>query len=61
MLHPNIIGNYECNKSVMLAQDGVQLTANLESDIATNFGRQAITSVNGSTFLANNKLHQEVF
>ena len=61
MLHPNILGNYERNKSVMLEQDGVKLMADFESETATNYGRQAVTTVDGATFLGNTKLHQEVF
>ena len=61
MLHPNIIGNYERNKSMMLEQEGVQLKATFQSDVASNFGRQTVTTVDGTTFLSNNKLHHEVF
>jgi NADP-dependent aldehyde dehydrogenase len=61
MLHPNIIGAYESNKNKMLAQKGLQTTAKVEKEVATNFGRQIITTVEGATFLANTNLHQEVF
>ncbi|MFD0761337.1 aldehyde dehydrogenase (NADP(+)) [Lutibacter aestuarii] len=61
MLHPNIIGNYENNKAKMLIQKGLQTVANLSKEVSTNYGRQAITTVEGSTFLTNINLHQEVF
>jgi NADP-dependent aldehyde dehydrogenase len=61
MLHPTIIGNYESNKAKMQAQLGLKTTATLNSDVSTNYGRQAITTVEGATFLANTNLHQEVF
>lgn len=61
MLHPNIIGAYESNKAKMLAQKGLQTTANVEKEVASNYGRQIITTVEGATFLANTNLHQEVF
>lgn len=61
MLHPNIIGAYESNKALMLAQKGLQTTAAVEKDVSINYGRQIITTVEGATFLTNTSLHQEVF
>jgi len=61
MLHPNIIGAYESNKSKMQEQSGLTTTASYENDVAVNYGRQAITTVEGSTFIENTTLHQEVF
>ncbi|WP_445725536.1 aldehyde dehydrogenase (NADP(+)) [Flavobacterium sp.] len=61
MLHPNIIGAYEANKTKMLAQNGLQTTAFLDKKILKNYGRQIITTVDGATFLENTNLHQEVF
>ena len=61
MLHPNIIGAFESNKLKMLAQKGLQTTATFEKAVSKNYGRQAITTVEGATFLANTNLHQEVF
>lgn len=61
MLHPNIIGAYENNKAIMLAQKGVETSAKLTNTISKNYGSQLITTVNGTTFLENSKLHQEVF
>ena len=61
MLHPNIIGAYEKNKEKALAQDGLQLVSQYEQDISHNVARQAVTTVEGETFLDNPTLHQEVF
>ena len=61
MLHPNIIGAYETKKTAMLKQTGLQTAAIFSEEIATNYGRQAITTVEGAAFLQNTALHQEVF
>lgn len=61
MLHPNIIGAYESNKAKMQEQKGLQTTASVTRDVAVNYGRQAIATVEGGTFLTNTALHQEVF
>ena len=61
MLHPNIIGAYETKKSAMQKQVGLQTAASFTNEIAANYGRQAITTVEGATFLQNPALHQEVF
>jgi alpha-ketoglutaric semialdehyde dehydrogenase len=61
MLHPNIIGAYESNKAIMQEQSGLETKASFSTDIAVNYGRQTITTVEGATFLNNTALHQEVF
>jgi NADP-dependent aldehyde dehydrogenase len=61
MLHPNIIGAYENNKQNALSQEGIEKIVDLETDVSPNFARQAITTVDGDTFLKNPTLHQEVF
>lgn len=61
MLHPNIVGAYETNKAKIQEQQGLQTTTNVHKEIAANYGRQAITTVEGATFLVNTTLHQEVF
>ncbi|PHQ57693.1 MAG: aldehyde dehydrogenase (NADP(+)) [Lutibacter sp.] len=61
MLHPAIIGAYENNKTKMQEQDGLKTTASLNKDVADNYGKQTITTVEGTTFLNNTALHQEVF
>ncbi|BAO76074.1 aldehyde dehydrogenase (NADP(+)) [Winogradskyella sp. PG-2] len=61
MLHPNIIGAYEHNKQKAISQPRLTVTADYESDVQTNYARQAITTVEGKTFIENPTLHQEVF
>ncbi|MFH4963384.1 aldehyde dehydrogenase (NADP(+)) [Gaetbulibacter sp. M235] len=61
MLHPNIIGAYENNKSKMISQAGLSVVSDFENDVQTNYAKQAITTVEGQTFLENTNLHQEVF
>ena len=61
MLHPNIFGAYEKNKAKALAQPELRVVANYGADVQENYARQAITTVEGKTFLANTTLHQEVF
>ncbi len=61
MLHPNIIGNYERNKQKVLEQDGLTVKADYQEDVAVNHARQTIVTVEGTTFLNNTTLHQEVF
>ena len=61
MLHPNIVGAYESNKGKALSQKGLQLVAEYDHEIGANIARQAVTTVEGDTFLDNPALHQEVF
>lgn len=61
MLHPNIIGAYESNKQKVISQSGLNIVADYNSDIKSNYARQTITTVEGITFLENTTLHQEVF
>ena len=61
MLHPNIYGAYENNKATALEQSEVNILADYNSDVETNYARQAVTKVKGSTFLENPTLHNEVF
>ena len=61
MLHPNIIGAYENNKKMAVSQDNLQVAADYSDDVQPNFARQTVTTVEGSTFLENSTLHQEVF
>lgn len=61
MLHPNIIGAYESNKAKALAQPELSVIADYGTDVQTNYARQAITTVEGKSFLENTALHQEVF
>lgn len=61
MIHPNIIGAYESNKANAIAQPQLSVVADYDNDVQSNYGRQAITTVEGKTFLENTTLHQEVF
>jgi len=61
MLHPNIIGAYESNKQSALSQPHLSVVAAYETDVQPNYAKQALTTVEGETFLNNPTLHQEVF
>jgi len=61
MLHPNIAGAYETNKSKVLSQSGLKVLAGYENDVEANYARQVVTTVEGDTFLNNPTLHHEVF
>lgn len=61
MLHPNIIGAYEANKQKALAESGISLVEEFSQEVAVNHARQAVSTVDGDTFLNNPQLHQEVF
>ncbi|MDG1810969.1 MAG: aldehyde dehydrogenase (NADP(+)) [Polaribacter sp.] len=61
MLHPNIVGAYNSNKSKVISQDGIEVLADFSGDSKSNYGRQVVSKVDGTTFLANPTLHQEVF
>ncbi|NNK71763.1 MAG: aldehyde dehydrogenase family protein, partial [Flavobacteriaceae bacterium] len=61
MLHPNIIGAYEQKSKQAKQQTSLEVVAEYDSDVAVNYARQAITTVDGHTFLENSTLHQEVF
>ncbi|MGB0891571.1 MAG: aldehyde dehydrogenase (NADP(+)) [Flavobacteriaceae bacterium] len=61
MLHPNIVGAYESNKAKALSQSGLVVVADYENEVQSNYATQVITTVEGSTFLGNPTLHQEVF
>jgi NADP-dependent aldehyde dehydrogenase len=61
MLHPNILGAYDGNKSKALTQTDVQIVADYDQEVQTNYAKQAIVTVDGKKFLENPTLHQEVF
>ncbi len=61
MLHPNIVGAYESNKAKALAQPELSVIADYATDVQTNYARQAITTVEGKSFMENTTLHHEVF
>jgi len=60
MLHPNIKDAYTTLKNEVTSQVGVTtLTKPLSVDV--NYADQSVAMLNGATFLANPKVHQEVF
>jgi 2,5-dioxopentanoate dehydrogenase len=61
MLHPNIIGAYVSSKQKTISQRGIRIVADYNSDVKSNYARQLVTTVEGSIFLENTTLHQEVF
>ena len=44
-----------------LTQNELSVVAHYDSEVKTNYARQAITTVQGNIFLKNSNLHQEVF
>lgn len=61
MLHPNIKSAYEKYKSNALEQDAVKIEAVYKDAVKPNYAKQTVVSVEGSVFLNNKILHQEVF
>jgi len=61
MLHPNIKNGYDTNTANLLAQKGVEVVGKIESELDANYASPHITSVSGSDFLSNPKMHKEVF
>ena len=61
MLHPNIKIGFDKNRESVTSQEGVVTVAKIEGDIKNNFAASVIASVSGTDFLANPKIHQEVF
>ena len=61
MLHPNISNAYEANKAKTIEQPELNVIANYETDVQSNYAQQAVTKVSGASFIANKTLHQEVF
>ena len=61
MLHPNIKAGYSKNEGSVTSQEGVVTVAKIEGNVKDNFAASTIASVSGTDFLANTKIHQEVF
>ena len=61
MLHPNIIGAYESNKAKALSQPELNVLADYNTEVQSNYARQVVSKVQGATFLENPTLHNEVF
>ncbi len=61
MLHPNIHANFNSGKTKLKEQVGVNVIAEYKAEVAPNFAAQMVLKVDGTTFLNNPTLHQEVF
>jgi alpha-ketoglutaric semialdehyde dehydrogenase len=61
MLHPNIYAKYNEGKKELSAQKGITVTADYKKATDPNTAQPSILKVNGADFLANTKLHKEVF
>jgi NADP-dependent aldehyde dehydrogenase len=61
MLHPNIYAKYNEGKNDLSIQNGVTVIADYAKETSANMARPTILKVSGASFLANKKLHKEVF
>ncbi|WP_308993298.1 aldehyde dehydrogenase (NADP(+)) [Mariniflexile litorale] len=61
MLHPNIKAGFDKNGTAVATQKGVETVAKISDAIDANFAASQIVTVSGADFLANPKIHQEVF
>ena len=61
MLHPNIKGGFESNGKIVTSQKGVEIVKQVEGAIEANYAASKICAVSGTDFLANPKMHTEVF
>jgi len=61
MLHPNINEAYENNKQKAFAQSNLNVSGSFVNKVKPNYAKQTVTTVDGSSFLENSALHQEVF
>ncbi|MDF0717101.1 aldehyde dehydrogenase (NADP(+)) [Muricauda sp. 334s03] len=61
MLHPNIKSGYDKKETDVTSQSGVEVVGKLDGNLESNYAASVVATVSGSEFLANSKLHQEVF
>jgi NADP-dependent aldehyde dehydrogenase len=61
MLHPSIKSGFDTNGASIIAQNGVENVGKIEGELKANYAASQIVSVSGTNFLANPKMHQEVF
>ena len=59
MLNKGIVENYSAKRKKMLSEKGIVVEGT--SDLQDGFGSPTVVSVEGSTFLENPDLHEEVF
>ncbi len=61
MLHPNIKKDFVKNGASVSSQSGVEVVGAIDGEVEPNYAPTQITAVAGKDFLANPKMHQEVF
>jgi alpha-ketoglutaric semialdehyde dehydrogenase len=61
MLHPSIKNGFDQNGADITTQAGVEIVGKIIEDLKPNYAASQIVSVSGTDFLANPKMHQEVF
>ncbi len=61
MLHPTIASNFENGKLKLLQQDGTKIVNHSIKSDEPNYAQQAIAYVDGTFFLQNPTLHEEIF
>lgn len=61
MLHPNIKGAYVKNGEEVSSQAGVAVVAKVGQEVEANYAPAQVSTVSGTDFLANHKMHLEVF
>lgn len=61
MLHPNIKNNYISVGNDVSSQNGLEVVSKYEAAVADNYASSQISTVSGTDFLVNPKMHQEVF
>lgn len=61
MLHPNIKDSFVANGELVSSQEGVKTIGKASGEVASNFAASQICAVSGTEFLANSKMHTEVF
>ncbi|TDT47587.1 NADP-dependent aldehyde dehydrogenase [Maribacter spongiicola] len=61
MLHPNIYAKYNEGKKELSAQKGITIITDYKKATNPNTAQPSILKVSGVDFLANTKLHKEVF
>jgi len=61
MLHPNIKRDFVKNGETISSQSGVEVVSKTTDEVASNFASSQVSTVSGTDFLTNPKMHQEVF
>ncbi|WP_035483488.1 aldehyde dehydrogenase (NADP(+)) [Gaetbulibacter saemankumensis] len=61
MLGPNIKKSFVENSASIVEQKGVQVLGTIDGKLEANYAASHVVTVSGTEFLANPKLHQEVF